>query len=663
MPDQGRTTDELLAEIARLRRRLARLEAELSRGSIPDPDLQGPAVCGGAARGSYAENVLDAIPDATCVTDLAGRLCYANRRFQTIAAMSAEELIGKTFSETGLIDAEQFVALHQRVMPQLLTAETLREVETLAVSRDGSPSTVFVDLTLLRDEAGEPSHIAVVVPNAAGLRGAERALIESERRYREVVETVADIVLTFDREGRIRSVNPALGRILGLKAEEVIGRPVADFVPREDRTVVESHIEQVLGGRNVRSDVILLGRGHRLVHVEYSARPLVEGGRIVGGHGVAWDITERKLLERELRASEERYRMLVEGAGEAIATVDEHGVFRFMNHTAAERLGGRPGDFVGKTMWDLFPSEVADRQFETIRAVLRTGQGSNTVSASYVSGQTRWYSTTVQPLRDGDGAITAGLVIARDIHDFKKAQDELAAYSERMMRAEQLASLGTLSATLSHELTQPLTVIRLSIQNSLEDLEAMACPQGVVEDLKDALEEIASVTAIAERFRGFARRSTEKVAKDICIHDTACKVMRLLQESARRSNVTVDLQGLEALPPVCMHERDLEQLIFALAQNAIQASDGQRMRRFTVAGCHNGDHIELRFADDCGGIAPEDLDRVFEPFFTTKPPGEGTGLGLCIVQRVVSQRHGRMSVESDFGRGTTFRVWLPVQGV
>jgi C4-dicarboxylate-specific signal transduction histidine kinase len=231
-----------------------------------------------------------------------------------------------------------------------------------------------------------------------------------------------------------------------------------------------------------------------------------------------------------------------------------------------------------------------------------------------------------------------------------------------MIRAEQLASLGTLSATLSHELTQPLTVIRLSIQNSLEDLMAVSGPERVIEDLKDGLTEIASVTAIAERFRSFARRSSEKVARDICVEDTARKVMELLQESARRANLAVEMQGLDALPAVCMYEKDLEQLIFAMAQNAIQAADGRQRHRFTITGCHDGDHIELQFADDCGGIAPENLAHVFEPFFTTKPPGEGTGLGLCIAQRVVSQARGRMSVESDFGQGTVFRVSLPVQG-
>jgi C4-dicarboxylate-specific signal transduction histidine kinase len=122
------------------------------------------------------------------------------------------------------------------------------------------------------------------------------------------------------------------------------------------------------------------------------------------------------------------------------------------------------------------------------------------------------------------------------------------------------------------------------------------------------------------------------------------------------------MQGLDALPAVCIHEKDLEQLFFALAQNAIQAADGQQSRRFTILGRREGELVALEFSDDCGGIAPESLPHIFEPFYTTKPAGEGTGLGLCIAQRVVAQARGQMSVESHYGSGTTFRVSLPISG-
>ena len=101
--------------------------------------------------------------------------------------------------------------------------------------------------------------------------------------------------------------------------------------------------------------------------------------------------------------------------------------------------------------------------------------------------------------------------------------------------------------------------------------------------------------------------------------------------------------------------------MFNLVQNAIQAANGDRGSRFRITGRQVDDQVELQFADDCGGIEPEDQQRIFEPFFTTKPAGEGTGLGLCIVQRVVSDAHGQLRVETHPGQGTTFFVNLPIQ--
>jgi PAS domain S-box-containing protein len=663
--DQRKRTDESSAQMAWLPQRRTVADAEPPASPcdrLPSDATQSAPTEAMTPRASYAERLLDALPEAISMTDLDGRICYVNRAFLKDSGLHAEQVIGKTFPETHLVDPERFNTLHQRMLPLLMAEGTVREVEALAVSPDGSRSAVLVDLTLLRDEGDRPSHIVAVVRETTALEAAESSLIESERRYREIVETVGDLIVTFDMDAKVCSVNLAIQTMLGFDAEQVIGQPIGAFVLPEHREEIESRIRHILCGQSVRSETVLADRENRGVYVEYTAGPLAEHGRIVGGRCIAWDITKRKRLERQLKASEERYRALVESAGETIATVDEDGRFLFMNSTAAQRLGGRVEDFVGKTMWDLFPPAVADFQAADIRQVIRTGEGRNTVSLSFVGGEMRWYNTTIQPLRDSEGNITAGLVIARDIHEFKKAQDELAAYSERMIRAEQLASLGTLSATLSHELTQPLTVIRLSIQNSLNDLEKMSCPPGVVEDRRDGLAEVASLPANAERFRSFARRSSEKAARETSVSEAAARVMRLLQESARRAKVALEMQGLDALPAVCIHEKDLEQLFFALAQNAIQAADGQQSRRFTILGRREGELVALEFSDDCGGIAPESLPHIFEPFYTTKPAGEGTGLGLCIAQRVVAQARGQMSVESHYGSGTTFRVSLPISG-
>jgi len=483
----------------------------------------------------------------------------------------------------------------------------------------------------------------------------------SEDRYRDLVERMVEIILSLDLETRVVAANSAVTRTLAYDPEALRGRPFIDLVTSEERDVVAALFERVVHGENVRSETVLLDSAGQAIHVECSITPVREDEHVVGFQAVLWDISRRKMLEGKLRESEERYRTLVESAGEAIATVDHDGVFQFMNSTAAERLGGRPGDYVGQKVIDVFPPEYAKRHLAFIRSVIKSGKGANTVSLSYIQGQPRWYNTTVEPLRDSAGSIIGALVIARDVHQLKQAQEGLNAYRERFVRAEQLASVGTLSATLAHELTQPLTVIRLSIQNSLEDLQAISCPKRVLEDLQDGLAEIESVTAIAERFRNYARRTSDKSIKDVALKDVVKRIVVLLQESARRSRVVLEIDGTDDLPEIPAYEKDLEQMVFALVQNAIQAADGQKETCCRITGARVDQCIELRVSDNCGGIPPEHLPRVFEPFFTTKPVGEGTGLGLCIVQRVVSQARGRVRVDSDYGQGSTFIVTLPLK--
>jgi C4-dicarboxylate-specific signal transduction histidine kinase len=229
-----------------------------------------------------------------------------------------------------------------------------------------------------------------------------------------------------------------------------------------------------------------------------------------------------------------------------------------------------------------------------------------------------------------------------------------------MARAEQLASLGTLSATVAHQITQPLTVIRLSLENALEELEETSCPEKSLRKIQDSVVQVSNIADIINRFRSFARRSSDTRFGQVSVPVVAERVVRLLEESARQARVTLQLKAMAKLPPVTMNETDLEQVFFAFLENAIQAADLKRARQVIISGAVRDAWVELRFSDNCGGIAPEIRDRLFEPFFTTKPRGHGTGLGLCIVHDAVSRVGGRVRLESKLGKGTTFFVTLPV---
>lgn len=492
---------------------------------------------------------------------------------------------------------------------------------------------------------------------------AEQNLRRSEEKFRDIFEKTVIGMYRTSPDGRILMANPALVRMLGYSSfEELAERNLEaeGYEPQYPRSEFKKRIER--DGRVVAMESSWLRRdGTALLIIENARVVRDENGNTLYYEGTAEDITERIRAELALRESEEKYRTLVESAGESIATIDDNGHFLFMNMTGAKRVGGRPEDYVGKTMWEVFPKKIADRQMASVRQVIKTGEGINTITLTELQGQSRWYNTTIEPLRDSSGKVTAALVIARDIHEFKQAQEELARYREEMVRAEQLASLGTLSAMTAHQLTQPLTIIGLSLENSLADLEATTCPDTVREALKDSLAEVSNVTSIVNRFRNFARKASESSAWDVDLKAVAERIMKLLSESARRAGVTLRLKKMDKLPCIYSNEKELEQLFFALIENAIQAAEGKKNRRLTISGDVKNGRVELQFSDNCGGIAPENIEKIFEPFFTTKTQGARTGLGLCIVERIASRTGGKVRIENQPGKGSTFIVTLPIK--
>lgn len=489
----------------------------------------------------------------------------------------------------------------------------------------------------------------------------QQALRESEARFRAIFESAADGFLLAEIDtGQFSMANSALCRMIGYGEEEIRQLNVRDIhPPRALAEVLETFAKHARGELHLSRNIPVQTKDGRVIYCDINAIPLAMNGKKYV-LGVFRDVTEQRTLSEQLRESEELYKTLVESAGDSIARIDAAGRFLFMNKTAAFRLGGEPQDFIGKTMWDLFPLDIADRQAASVRDVIETRRGVNTMVPTVLRGETRWYSTAIEPLADAQGNITSALMVGRDIHELREAQRELEEYRSRMARAEQLASLGTLSATVAHELNQPLTVIQLTLQNCLAELQEGGSAQQAIADLQDCLEDVSAASSIVDRFKGFARQSRGRRLMWVDLGDTARQVVRIWAEAAERSRLSLIVEGFEQLPKLHIHERDIEQLFFALVENAIQAADPERGQKLLITAIAKDASIELRFADNCGGIAPTDLDKVLHPFFTTKTDKGGTGLGLGIVEHIVQRANGKITIDNRPGEGVTFIVRLPI---
>jgi len=759
MPDDRKSEAELLEELRRLREHVAALEQQYRSVVEDSPSL-----------------LCSFLPD--------GEIAFVNDTYCRYFGKAREELIGRKF--TALIPEEDRQGVLDRILSLNVASPSMAH-EHKVIAPDGQIRWHRWTNRALFDDQGRAVLFQSFGEDITEHEKAEEALKRSEETFRLAMETTNDALWDWNIVTNEVYRNPRHATMLGYEPGE-LSASQEEWEKRihpEDRQSVFETINEHLHGKSPSINVEyrlatksgdyiwVLGRGKVVAYGDDGVPVRMIGTNI--------DITERKKVEDALRESEQRYRTLVESAGETIATIDINGVFTFMNTTAAKRLGGTPKDFVGKTMWDLFPKETADRQAASVREAITSGRGANVIVPTQLHGQRRWYSTTIEPLRDSSGEVTAALIVARDIHELRQAEEqirslvsaveqsmdgvaigdaksqllyvndayarmhgyrceemigmkaadlyardqmdryetifaqirkdgsyagpvwhikkdgtdfpcyvsvtlvksdraevtgtvavcrdmtetrrkeeELTRYRAQMARAEQLASLGTLSATVAHQITQPLTVIRLSLDNALDELEGTSCPEKAVRRLHDSVIQVSNITDIINRFRNFARQSSDTRFGEVNVNVIAERVVRLLEESARQAKVTLHLKSMGKLPSVTVNETDLEQLFFALLENAIQAADGTRTRQVVISGAIKDERVELRFCDNCGGITPEIRDKIFEPFFTTKPRGQGTGLGLCIVHDVVTRVGGHIRLESEFGRGTTFFVTLPV---
>lgn len=600
-------------------------------------------------------SLVENVPDIIMVVDRDGTIQFINH---TVSGMAAEQVIGKKLYD--YISAEHH-EITRRYVEQVFQTGVGKSYELRGAGPHGTTSWYWSCIGPIKD-GGDVIAASIITRDITERKKTEELVKESEQRLRAIFDNAADGIVTADMESRkFHTCNKKFCEMLGYSEQEIKNMGVEDIHPKESLSYVTKQFEkQARGEFTLAKNMPVQRKNGSIFYVDINAMPVSLKGK---EHlmGIFRDVTEYKKAEEALQQSEVKYRTLLENLPQKIFLKDKSSVYISCNENYAADLKIKAEEITGKTDYDFHPRELAEKYRADDKEIIESGQTKDIEETYIQDGQERIIHTVKTPVKDEQGNAMGILGIFRDITEIKRTQEELDMYREQMTRAERLASLGTLSATVAHELTQPLTVIRLAIENSIADLKKNSCPDSMMEDLKKGLSEVSNATSIVNRFRNFARESPEKSLSKVDLKVIAERIVDLLEERARRAKVTLQVEKMTKLPPVYSNEKDLEQLFFALVENAIQAADRKKNHRLIISGHSRDDHyVELRFADNCGGIAPENIDRIFDPFFTTRPQGEGTGLGLCIVQQIVSRAGGKVRVQNKTGEGSTFLVTLPI---
>lgn len=246
---------------------------------------------------------------------------------------------------------------------------------------------------------------------------------------------------------------------------------------------------------------------------------------------------------------------------------------------------------------------------------------------------------------------------------------ELLGADGRLVHAARLAALGEIAAGVAHEMNQPLAAIQMLVTSMLADVDSGRLdPDRARQWLETINEQIGRISWIIGHVRSFSRNDPPDSRATTSVGETVRNMLAVLSAQFTSHGITLEADIAPALPDVQGDSRYLEQVLINLLSNARDAldtlPDGAAkqvwIRVSRSPRGEGGEDVVLEVSDNGPGMPPEVHERVFEPFFTTKSAGQGTGIGLSIVRTIVAKCGGRISVESEPGEGTTFRVELPV---
>lgn len=547
---------------------------------------------------------------------------------------------------------------------------------------DGAVCWIAVRATLATDATGRPNRIVGVAEDVTERHRAEAELRESEESFRRVFEQSPLGKVTAGPDFRLRSVNPALCRMLGYAVEEMIGKNLLDIVHPDDRTNCMAMGQALVHGQQpqIQMEERFLHRSGAPIWVRVNVGPIRDAnGKFLYSLGIIEDIDERRRIIHALQESEQRLRELnerleqqVEDRARELAssraqmqaffenspdwltlqrvTPDGRFVFADINPTCEEAYGLSRGQVVGRSVEEVLGPEQAQTPVHYFRECLRTGRTQRYVTQRTMAGRHHVIDVVavlVPSQHPGDERFL--ITTARDITEREQLQAQL-------RHSQKMDAIGQLTGGVAHDFNNMLSVIM-----GCADL-ARRRPNPDLPKL------MGHILAAGERGVGLTRHllslSRRRVSERRVL-DVGAELPRIAEmlRASLRGDIILEIKLAETVWPIEVDPGELDVALLNLAVNARDAmhEGGRLTLDIGNRAASDGQAARVAFAVRDTGIGmPEDVvSQAFEPFFTTKPIGAGTGLGLSQVYSFAQDAGGSVEIDSRPGAGTCVTLSLP----
>lgn len=495
---------------------------------------------------------------------------------------------------------------------------------------------------------------------------AEELLRNSERRYRNLVETSRDLIWATDMAGRLTFVNNAARTVYGFEPEEMLGRRVTRLAAPRARRALRAMLRDLRAGHpRLRFETEHLRRDGTPVQLSVAVSPVLDDhGAVVGYTGTATDISARKKVEERLRQANTRFESLVAGMPLGYIVWSRDFCVLEWNRAASGIFGYSADEVIGRRANELIVPAEGQRDFTRMCQDLLDGKPCHggTLLCQRRDGERircEWFNTV---LPDTLGGVQAVATLVRDVSERERLEAQL-------RQSQRLESLGVLAGGVAHDFNNLLVGILGNASLALEKLPANAPVRPLIERVINAGQRATDLT---QRMLAYAGRAT----CDVAIMDLNALVEELIDfaSAAIPKHVRVIIHTAADLPLIEADSGQLQQVIMNLLINAAEAiGDGQGevvistwaaqlgapalADEFPNHKLAPGPYVCLEVRDNGCGMAPEIRGRVFDPFFTTKFAGRG--LGLSAILGIVKAHRGGINFTSEVGAGTVFRVVFP----
>lgn len=516
--------------------------------------------------------------------------------------------------------------------------------------------------------------LAVAMQNAAWTVAEDLGETVEAVRAAQMLENLYGGAWALDARGRFTYATPTAQTSIGLTLDD-LNEPLdgREFIDGGDhgwkRTVHPDDYEQMAAGfrnglrRGEAWNVeyrILRANGDYVWH-RVGARPTRDDhGRVTGWYGISLDIDVYKKTEAAFRESEQRLRQLIDAVPAQIWSLTPEGDPSYINKRLADVVGVRLEDLVstsgGRSLADVHPDDrpAVDAAIERS---LATGEPLEMRYRQHQQGGSyRWTEARLEADRDDAGKIVQWYGVCFDIDNEVRAQEALRLAQERLARASQAASLSELSASIAHEVNQPLAAVVANAQACVRWLQAepMNLARAQI-SLERIIRDANAASDVVGRVRALFNRAAPTRAP-LSLSAVIAEAERLLSDTARARGVNIEVDIESDLPAIDGDAVQIQQVLINLMRNGIEAMAQDSNKTLHVCARRDGAFSRVEVADE--GVGIPDPEHVFEPFFTTKP--NGMGMGLAISRSIVETHGGRVLVDSRPGDGTRFTFTLPL---